>query len=389
MLSIIALVVSIFSYIERPQSKEEFRGSVVDALSGVEEMDGFARAINERKFSFPADRGPHHDFQTEWWYYTGNLLDDAGRHFGFQLTFFRRALTAEIMERKSRWASNQVYFAHFTVTDTENRAFYPSEKWSRSALGLAGADAQPFRVWVADWSATGNGKIVRLRARNDSASIDLKLSPTKPIILHGDNGLSRKSAEPGNASYYYSQTRLTTSGIITIEDREFRVTGLSWHDREWSTSSLGKEQSGWDWFSLQLSNNREIMLYQIRLKNGGIDPHSSGSLIESDGTVHHLRVGDFTIEPLDKWRSPTTGTVYPSQWRISIPRYGIAITVVPYVRSQELSLTFAYWEGAVKFKGGNASGNGYVELTGYASHAESDEVSDSAPGSGQSDSGLK
>ena len=371
-LSAIVILGSSLFYIGRPHPHREFGASVIDALSGNGVTGGFARATKSRRFNFPYDAGPHYEFQTEWWYYTGNLNDDNGRPFGFQLTFFRRALTPDKKSRKSAWAANQIYFAHFAVSDIRNRAFFPSERWSRGAIGLAGADARPFRVWVEEWSAAAEGQSVRLQAKNDSAAMDLRLAPTKPVVLHGNRGLSQKSAEPGNASYYYSQTRLHTSGTITIKDRSFRVQGFSWLDREWSTSSLSEEQSGWDWFSLQLSDNREIMLYQIRLKKGGIDPYSSGSLIERDGSVHNLAVDDFKIEVLDRWKSSITDIIYPSRWRITIPRYGIALTVVPHQTNQELPLTFVYWEGSVEVKGDNVSGNGYVELTGYNRSRESE-----------------
>jgi len=364
MLIVVTLVTTLI-YLARPQSQPEFGASIVDALSGGG-SDGFARATKVRKLTFPDDAGPHPEFQTEWWYYTGNLTDENGRHFGFQLTFFRRALSPTEERRTSNWATNQVYFAHFAISDIKNRVFYPSERWSRGAAGLAGAMAHPFRVWIEDWSATAEGESFHLQAKNDQVAIDLLLTPTKPIVLHGELGLSRKSAEPGNASYYYSQTRLDTRGGITINGTRFEVRGLSWLDREWGTSALSKDQAGWDWFSIQLSDKREIMLYQIRLKDGGIDPYSSGSLIEPDGTVRPLSVNDFKIEVLGTWKSPRTGAVYPSGWRISIPAYKITLTVVPYQPNQELPLTFVYWEGAVKIEGQNTSGNGYVELTGYA-----------------------
>jgi predicted secreted hydrolase len=374
-LFILAAIVSGLVYITRPQHQHGFGASVVDTLSNEDDASGFARVDRAREFVFPDDAGPHPQFQTEWWYYTGNLTDESGRHFGFQLTFFRRALSPDGNKRLSKWATNQVYFAHFAVSDVKNRAFYPSERWSRGVIGLAGAEGNPYRVWVEGWSATAEGKSVRLRAKNDSAEIDLILTPKKPTILHGDNGLSKKSAEPGNASYYYSETRLHTKGTITVKGDTFVVAGFSWLDREWSTSALSKEQAGWDWFSLQLSDNREVMLYQIRLKNGGIDPYSSGSLIESDGTVRHLGVDDFSIKVLDTWKSPNSGAIYPSKWRIKIPRYNIDLTVTPHQSNQELSLTFTYWEGAVKVEGEDIFGNGYVELTGYANPNQADSVS--------------
>jgi predicted secreted hydrolase len=377
-ISILLLMATITTglvYLTRTQQQREFGASVVDTLSNEDNASGFARADRVREFVFPDDAGPHPQFQTEWWYYTGNLTDESGRHFGFQLTFFRRALSPDGNKRLSKWATNQVYFAHFAVSDVKNRAFYPSERWSRGAMGLAGAEGNPYRVWVEGWSATAEGKSVRLRAKNDSAEIDLILTPKKPIVLHGDNGLSKKSAEPGNASYYFSETRLHTRGTITVKGETFEVAGFSWLDREWSTSALSQEQAGWDWFSLQLSDNREVMLYQIRLKNGGIDPYSSGSLIESEGVVYHLDVDDFKIEVLDTWKSPNSSTIYPSKWRIKIPRHNIDLTVTPHQPNQELSLTFTYWEGAVKVEGEDISGNGYVELTGYANPKQADSVS--------------
>jgi predicted secreted hydrolase len=362
--AIVVLGSSLF-YLGRPQPQRKFGASVLGALSSNEDTRGFARATKPRRFSFPDDFGSHTDFQTEWWYYTGNLNNDSGRPFGFQLTFFRRALTPNKRSRGSSWAANQVYFAHFALSDIKNREFFPSERWSRGGMGLAGADADPFRVWVEKWSAAAEGQTVRLLAKNDSAAIDLRLVPTKPVVPHGNRGLSQKSAGPGNASYYYSQTRIYTSGTVNIKDKSFRVQGFSWLDREWSTSALGEEQSGWDWFALQLNDNREIMLYQIRLKKGGIDPYSSGSLIERDGTVRNLAADDFKIEVLNRWTSSITGIIYPSRWRITIPRYGIELTVVPQQPNQELPLAFVYWEGSVEVKGEKVSGNGYVELTGY------------------------
>jgi len=339
--------------------------SIIDALSISEGKTGFDRAIGLRDFTFPDDAGPHPQFQTEWWYYTGHLTDRDGREFGYQLTFFRRALSAKKVQNRSSWATNQIYFAHFTISDIGNRKFFPHELWSRGAAGLAGAQSNPFRVWVQNWSATSSGKRTRLLAISGNVALDLILNPTKPIILQGDNGLSQKSSEPGNASYYYSQTRLDTKGTITVSGEAFEVSGLSWHDREWSTSALSQKQAGWDWFSLQLNDGREIMLYQIRLKNGGIDRFSSGSVIEKDGTVENLSFEDFYIDVTDRWRSPDTGIVYPSGWRINIPKFNLDFRVTPLIQNQELRLTFVYWEGAVKIIADRLSGNGYVELTGY------------------------
>lgn len=371
-LVIATLAICALVYLNFRKPQKETGASVVESLSDGSHADGFARATQVRRFTFPQDAGPHPEFQNEWWYYTGNLNDETGRRFGFQLTFFRRALSPNASERNSNWATNQVYFAHFAVSDIQNRNFYPNARWSRGAMGLAGAEADPFRVWIEDWSASSQGKSVHLKASNGSVVINLFLTPTKPIVLHGNKGLSQKSSERGNASYYYSQTRLDTKGDITIKDERFQVQGLSWLDREWSTSALSKDQAGWDWFSLQLSDGREIMLYQLRLKNGGVDPHSSGSLIERNGTVRHLGIDGFQVEVLDTWKSPETGIIYPSRWRIAIPAYNIILIVTPHQHNQELPLDFTYWEGAVRIEGDGNSGNGYVELTGYTQSEKSD-----------------
>ena len=339
-------------------------GDIAQSLSSSD-TTGFARADSPRDFIFPEDFGPHLKFQTEWWYYTGNLSTKDGREFGYQLTFFRRALSPDKFERESDWAANQIYFAHFALTDVDSGKFYSSEKWSRGAAGLAGSQSDPFKVWIDNWSVSGSGDEVRLRAEDETVSLDLSLKSEKPIVLQGDNGLSQKSAVQGNASYYFSQTRLISSGTITIGGNTFNVNGLSWLDREWSTSALGDNQEGWDWFSIQLDDGREIMLYELRLKDGGIDPFSSGSVTYKDGSVKQLKADDFEIKSIDTWKSPDSGTVYPSKWKVTIPEQGIEFTVMPLMKNQEFRLSFTYWEGAVKVSGDGLSGKGYVELTGY------------------------
>lgn len=338
--------------------------NVAESLSGSS-AEGFARADKIIKFTFPQDFGPHPEYQTEWWYYTGNLSTKEGREFGYQLTFFRRALSPEQVERESDWGTNQIYFAHFALSDIQDKQFYSSEKWSRGAAGLAGAQINPFRVWIDNWSIEGDHETIQLQADDKSFSIDLILEPLKPIVLQGDRGLSQKSSGEGNASYYFSQTRIESSGKLSIGEEQFEVTGLSWLDREWSTSVLGEDQVGWDWFSIQLDDGREIMMYQLRLKDGGIDPYSSGSFIEKDGSVTQLKAQDFEIEVLDKWQSPDTKKVYPSKWKIIIPKEEIELMVTPRFNNQELLHSFIYWEGAVKVSGDGLSGKGYVELTGY------------------------
>ena len=340
--------------------------NIARSLSG-NDTDGFKRVQMPREFKFPQDFGSHPEYQTEWWYYTGNLTDPSGRDFGYQLTFFRRALSPHERKRESNWAANQIYFAHFALTDIENGKFYSSERWSRGAMGLGGAQSAPFRVWIDNWSVEGDGNNFKLKAANGSISIDLSLKPVKPPVLQGDKGLSQKSGEVGNASYYFSQTRIDTSGWVLIDGRKFQVSGLSWLDREWSTSALGDIQEGWDWFSIQLDDGRGIMLYQLRLKDGGVGSFSSGSIVYKNGNLTELKAADFKILVLDTWKSPATGALYPSKWQISIPEYEIELTVVPFLQNQELLHSFIYWEGAVKVSGEGLSGKGYVELTGYKS----------------------
>ena len=336
---------------------------------------GFARADRVRAFSFPLDHGPHPDFQTEWWYYTGNLDTADGRHFGYQLTFFRRALTPTETPRASDWATNQVYFAHFAITDVKNNSHWATERFSRGAAGLAGASGDPYRVWLENWAVTAlnaDGSRVQLHA-DDSAhahAITLTLAAEKPLVLQGDRGLSQKSSGMGNASYYYSFTRLATEGTITVNGETVAVKGLSWMDHEFSTTVLGKDAVGWDWFSIQLSDQREVMYFQIRQKDGSIEPMSGGTLVEPDGSSHALTREQVNVQVLDTWTSPESGGVYPSRWRVSIPSANIQLTLKPYVADQEMRVSIVYWEGAVEITGTSngapVTGSGYVEMTGYA-----------------------
>jgi predicted secreted hydrolase len=347
-------------------------------------VEGYARALAPRAFVFPADHGPHPDFRTEWWYFTGNLDGDGGRRFGFQLTFFRSALAPDDPDhpddraappRRSAWATRQVYLAHFTLTDGEGKSFRSFERFRRGALGLAGAQAAPFRVWLEDWEASGPaaGGLHPLRLRAavpgpDGAALDLILSPGKPAALQGDRGLSRKGAEPGQASYYYSLTRLPARGTVRSGTSSSAVAGQVWMDREWSTSSLSGDQVGWDWFALQLDDGRELMYYQLRTADGHADPASAGSLIGADGGVLHLAQAEVGLTVLDSWRSPRNGALYPARWRLRIPTQNLDLEIRPLLPDQELDVSFRYWEGAVDVtsRGTPLRGRGYAELTGYA-----------------------
>jgi len=346
--------------------------SAVQSVGGSG-AEGFARVTAPRPFVFPQDHGPHPQYATEWWYYTGNLDTADGRHFGFQLTFFRFGLTPQAITRSSDWATTNIYMAHFALSDVAGQKFYAFERFSRGAAGLAGAQGEPFRVWLENWSAVGSGAQalpMRLQAAQDDIMIDLTLDGGKPVVLQGDHGLSQKSAAVGNASYYYSLTRMPTRGTVRIAAASYSVSGLSWMDREWSTSALGDELVGWDWFALQLSDDRELMFYRLRRADGSSDAFSSGTLIAADGSTSRIARDDIQIEPLGSWQSPRDGARYPAAWRLRIPTADLDLRLTPYLADQELPLTTSYWEGAVAIAGSAAgtpvSGNGYVELTGYA-----------------------
>lgn len=335
---------------------------------------GFEKAIQPRIFHFPLDQGPHPNFQTEWWYYTGNLETPEGHHFGFQLTFFRRSLLPPQSQpqRSSAWATTQIYMGHLALTDVSEKRFRFQERFSREALGLAGAQGEPrFGVWLEDWSVVQlDENRYQLLARTSEIGLDLILQDQKGFILQGDQGLSRKGEEPGNASYYISQTRLIISGQIRSGKQAYSVQGVGWMDHEFSTSALGKDQVGWDWFALQLDDGSDLMFFILRDNQGNPTPYSSGSLITPDGEVQPLGMKDVQIEVLHHWTSPHSGAIYPSQWYIRLPSQELALRVSPYIEDQELRVSFTYWEGAVKVEGSRAGmpirGVGYVELTGYA-----------------------
>lgn len=358
----------------------ETQASLIPLLSD-QDTDGFARAMEPDAVTFPRDLGPHDDFQTEWWYYTGNLATEDGRQFGFMLTFFRRALTppgqvASAEESASDWRTNQVYLAHFTISDVEGKVYYERERFSRGTVGLAGAQAEPYRVWLEDWYAEEqpDGR-VRLVAQTDDTDLDLLLTETLPPILHGDGGLSPKGPEPGNASYYYSLVQQQAEGTVGIDGTDYQVTGRAWKDHEYSTSALSPGAIGWDWFSLQLDDGSALMFFQIRHDAASgeaapIDPASSGTFIYPDGSTKTLANDDWQLEVLDYWTSPHSGAEYPAGWRITVPGLALELTGRPLLADQELNVSTTYWEGATTFEGQRdglpVTGQGYVELTGYA-----------------------
>ena len=347
-------------------------GSLLE-LAPPLDSSGFSRATAPREFRLPADHGPHFGFQTEWWYFTGVLAAGDGRRFGFQLTFFRRGLSPGPPPDGPGLSTNQLYFAHFAVSDEDAGEHAFAERWARGAGGLAGATGEPFAVWLEGWRAEAtdaDGRTLRLAAGDGPRRIELDLESRKPLVRHGDRGVSAKSDEPGNASYYVGYTRLGVRGRLATERGETAVTGEAWFDHEWSTSALGPGAVGWDWFSLQLSDGRDLMYFQIRRTGGGIEPASGGTLVSEDGATQRLSAHEVELSVLARWTSPHTSARYPARWRLRVPEAGLDLVIAPLVGDQEMRTSFLYWEGAVtlsgRASGGPIAGHGYVELTGYA-----------------------
>jgi predicted secreted hydrolase len=342
------------------------------AAGGAEEP--FQKARPGRVWQFPADHGAHPDYRTEWWYWVGQLQSEEGESFGYQLTFFRAALRRPDPQARSAWSLNSIYFAHLAVSDPGRGQFHFREKTGRGALGLSGAEAGHLKVWIDDWQAEQGGDTFRLKARDDNLGLDLSLTPLKPPAWHGEQGFSRKAAGFEAASFYYSMPRLETKGELTLGGRNLKVTGASWMDHEFFTSSMAPGLVGWDWFALQLDDGREVMLYLLRRQDGTLDPASSGTLVAADGKTRHLRLADFQVKATGTWRSPHTQAVYPAGWQVVIPGEGLDLTLTPTLADQEVRAgapaKVSYWEGQVQIQGrregGHVTGRGYVELTGFA-----------------------
>ena len=354
---------------DRPDPAEA-EGSTVrleERMSGTPDP-GFARALAPRPFVFPADHGPHPDYATEWWYLTGNLRDPSGAAFGYQLTLFRIGLKPGEPETDSAWRTHQIYMGHLAVSDIGARLHHSSSRFERAALGLAGARADPLEVWIGPWSVRGQAGDpfpLHLDATGEDFAIDLVVAAgDRPPVLQGDRGLSQKSAAPGNASYYYSYTRLPTQGEIRIGDRRWQVAGSSWFDREWSSSALGPDQAGWDWFALQLEDGRDLMYYRMRGLDGQAQRFSQGVLVDTDGSVTRLSADRVEAVPLRSWTGPT-GNSYPVAWRLRIPDHGLDLAIEAAFDAQEMRHAVEYWEGAVRVSGSHR-GVGYLEMSGYA-----------------------
>ena len=333
----------------------------------------YRTALPGYRYEFPRDHFNHPEFQTEWWYYTGNLKSADGHRFGFELTFFRQAVSRD-PKKVAAWEVQDLYLAHLALSDLNRGKFYHAERTNRSGPGIAGVKESLGRIWNGNWQIQWRGSDQHLNAVDDRFQLHLTLHPEKDPVIHGENGVSQKADGPGRASHYVSLTRLATSGVIELGNEKFEVRGASWMDHEFFTHQLESSQTGWDWLSLQLEDHTELMVFHIRRKDGSIDPYSAGTYVDAEGKSTHLRSNDFRLQPAEeKWTSPLSGAKYPVHWKIAIPKLGIELEARTLLESQELAgktkLSPTYWEGAIVLTGRRnsqpLSGAGYLEMTGY------------------------
>jgi predicted secreted hydrolase len=331
-------------------------------------------AVPGRALKFPRDHFSHPDFRTEWWYYTGHFETESGKSYGYQVTFFRFGLRDRQKEESAKPVFTDLYMAHFALSDKQGKKFRVAERANRGYGEKAGAATDRYLVWNEDWKVEAAGESHLIQVRDKDVALTLRLLPMKPPVLHGDGGLSQKAEGEGRASYYYSFTRLKTQGELEIAGKREKLQGQSWMDHEFGSNQLAEDQLGWDWFSIQLDNNVDLMLYLMRRKDGSVDPHSSGTLIYANGATRRLAPKDFRAEALEKWKSPKSGGNYPMKWRVAVPAEGLELEIVPFFPDQELdtrkSTKVTYWEGSVEVRGTFQNkpvrGLGYVEMTGYA-----------------------
>jgi predicted secreted hydrolase len=322
-------------------------------------------------FAFPRDYFNHEDYQTEWWYYTGNVKAADGHRFGFELTFFRQGVSRAA--RSSPWFVHDLWMAHIALSDLTAGRFYSEERLNRAGPGVAGVDAQSGLVWNGNWQAHIAEAGEDLRGVADKFGLSLQLTPVKQPVVQGQNGVSQKAEGAGHASHYFSVTRLLTTGSIALDEKTYQVKGTSWIDHEFFTGSMAANETGWDWLSVQLGDGTELMLYRLRHKDGSIDPYSSGSYVDASGKSQFLSSRDFQMMPaLDNWTSQSTRATYPVRWHVSVPRLKMELDITTPLKSQELAGRFgtSYWEGAIDVAGvrdqSPLRGVGYLEMTGYA-----------------------
>ncbi len=347
--------------------------------SAQDDRTAWLSADPDYRLAFPRDHASHPDHRIEWWYYTGNVETSRGRRFGYQLTFFRVGVDRQPIN-PSRWAVRNLHMAHLAVTDVAGGQHHVAERLNRAGVGWAGASTEALHVWNDGWSvrldgaASEGAHLLEAASDDGSLAVDLRLVPVLPPVLHGVAGYSQKGAEAGNASHYYSITRLRTTGRMIVDGEAFEVSGLSWMDHEFGTSFLEPAQVGWDWFSLQLDDGSDLMVYTMRRDDGVADPRSSGTFVAPDGSITRLRAGDYALAPGRRWTSPSSGASYPVAWEIDVPSLGIDLDVQAVIDAQELetgeSTGVTYWEGAIDARGARGgavvAGQGYLEMTGYA-----------------------
>ncbi|MGB2671425.1 MAG: lipocalin-like domain-containing protein [Candidatus Acidiferrum sp.] len=333
----------------------------------------YRTAVPGYRFEFPRDYFNHPDFQTEWWYYTGNLKSTNGHRYGFELTFFREAVSRD-PSQSATWDVKDIYIAHLALSDLDGRHFYHAERTNRAGPGIAGVNESIGRIWNGDWQIQWQGSDQKLLAIDSRFQLHLTLHSEKPPILQGENGVSQKAEGAGHASYYISLTRMAATGSLELRGESLEVAGLAWMDHEFFTHQLESNQIGWDWLSLQLEDHTELMLFHIRRKDGSLDPFSAGTYIDAQGKSTHLRANDFVLQPLaENWTSLVTHATYPIAWKVAIPKLGIELETHTPLPGQELAgnATFlpAYWEGAITLAGRREkiplNGVGYLEMTGY------------------------
>ena len=369
--ALVALVAVVW-LVQRIEQREPDASSVSGTALLNAAPDAFKRVTGPEPLVFPADHAMHPGFRNEWWYFTGNLSDAAGRRYGFQFTLFRFAVApGEPLD--SDFDSDAIWMAHFAISDVARKRFISEERFARGALDLAGATADEW--WLRDWTVTRTEDGWRLRAQLDDASLDLDLAPRKPVVLQGDSGYSQKGPAQGNASRYYSITRIEADGRLVLDGNAADVTGAAWLDREWGSSQLGPGIAGWDWFALQLKDGRDLMLYRLRTEGGEASRFSAGVLVEADGGYRVLGREDFAFEEIRRWED-RQGVDWPVAWRVLLPAEGMEFEVRPAFDAQRWYATVGYWEGAVDVidpVDQRTLGRGYLELSGYADSGDGPE----------------
>lgn len=315
---------------------------------------GFAIPSPDTTLAFPADHGAHPDTRIEWWYLTANLTGPDGTPYGLQWTLFRSALAPG--DPGQGWDATQLWMGHAAVTTPD--AHYVSERLARGSIGQAGVTGDPFAAWIDDWTLAGEMTgAMTMAASGPDFRYTMEMTATGPLILHGEQGYSVKSAS-GQASYYYSQPFLAVEGVLTLPDGDIPVTGNAWIDREWSSQPLTAGQTGWDWFSLSFDTGDKLMGFTLR----GPDDYTSATWISADGTATAYTDGAFLATPLDTF--DTSGGTVPVVWRIELPDRGLDVTVSALNNDAWMAVSLPYWEGPVSVTGSH-DGRGYLEMTGY------------------------